>query len=64
MLNLVIAYVAATVSRATRRAAPDDGATAVEYGLMIALVAAVIVVAVTALGGTLTGIFNNVTAKI
>ncbi|MDQ1652697.1 MAG: Flp/Fap pilin component [Cryptosporangiaceae bacterium] len=63
MLNLVVAYFAAIASRATSRAS-DEGATAVEYGLMIALVAAVIVVAVTALGGTLTGIFNSVTAKL
>ncbi|MDQ1644916.1 MAG: Flp/Fap pilin component [Cryptosporangiaceae bacterium] len=64
MLNLVVAYFAAIASRATSRATSDEGATAVEYGLMIALVAAVIVVAVTALGGTLTGIFNSVTAKL
>jgi pilus assembly protein Flp/PilA len=42
----------------------DEGATAVEYGLMVALIAAVIVVAVTALGGKLTGIFNSVTSAI
>jgi pilus assembly protein Flp/PilA len=64
MLNLVIAYFATSASRITERAGSDDGATAVEYGLMIALVAAVIVVAVTALGDTLTGIFDNVVAAI
>ena len=31
----------------------EKGATAVEYGLMVALIAVVIIVAVTALGGTL-----------
>jgi pilus assembly protein Flp/PilA len=64
MLNLVIGYLATSASRIARRDGSDNGATAVEYGLMIALVAAVIVVAVTALGGTLSGIFNSVVSAI
>lgn len=42
----------------------DDGATAVEYGLMVALIAVVIIVAVTALGGTLDDIFTGVEEDI
>lgn len=42
----------------------DRGATAVEYGLMVALIAIAIIVAVTALGGKLTDLFNSVTGKI
>lgn len=42
----------------------DDGATAVEYGLMVALIAVVIIVAVTALGGTLNDIFVGVEEDI
>ena len=38
----------------------DRGATAVEYGLMVALIAAVIVTAVTLIGTNLTSVFNNV----
>ena len=38
----------------------DRGATAVEYGLMVALIAAVIVGVVTALGGNLSTMFSNV----
>ena len=38
----------------------ERGATAVEYGLMVALIAAVIVGVVTALGGKLTTLFTNV----
>ncbi|HNA98473.1 MAG TPA: Flp family type IVb pilin [Marmoricola sp.] len=38
----------------------EKGATAVEYGLMIALIAAVIIAAVTLLGGNLNGIFEDV----
>ncbi|MBK9741202.1 MAG: Flp family type IVb pilin [Actinobacteria bacterium] len=37
----------------------DKGATAVEYGLIVALIAVVIIVAVTLLGGRLSNIFNN-----
>jgi pilus assembly protein Flp/PilA len=37
----------------------EEGATAVEYGLMVALIAAVIIVAVTLLGTNLTTVFNN-----
>ncbi|MGH3256623.1 MAG: Flp family type IVb pilin [Streptosporangiaceae bacterium] len=38
----------------------DRGATAVEYGLMVALIAAVIVGVVTLLGGNLSTMFSNV----
>jgi len=38
----------------------EEGATAVEYGLMVALIAVVIIAAVTLLGGRLQNIFNNV----
>ena len=37
----------------------DRGATAVEYGLMVALIAIVIIVAVALLGTNLSTIFNN-----
>ena len=40
------------------------GATAVEYGLMVALIAAVIIVAVTFLGTTVSGLFQTVATKI
>ncbi|HLE38770.1 MAG TPA: Flp family type IVb pilin [Acidimicrobiia bacterium] len=38
----------------------DDGATMVEYGLMVALIAVVALLAVTALGGSVRDIFQNV----
>jgi pilus assembly protein Flp/PilA len=37
----------------------ERGATAVEYGLMVALIAIVIIVAVAFLGTNLSGIFNR-----
>ncbi len=42
----------------------EKGATAVEYGLMVALIAVVIIVAVGLLGGNLNNIFTNVKDKI
>ena len=42
----------------------DRGATAVEYGLMVALIAVVIIVAVTALGKNLSTIFNTVAGDV
>jgi pilus assembly protein Flp/PilA len=42
----------------------EDGATLVEYGLVVALIAAVAVVAVTALGNKVIGIFTGITAAI
>jgi pilus assembly protein Flp/PilA len=42
----------------------DRGATAVEYGLMVALIAAVIVGVVTVLGTTLQGVFQTVVNAI
>ncbi len=42
----------------------DKGATAVEYGLMVALIAVVIIGAVTTLGVNLNAKFNEVATKI
>lgn len=38
----------------------DEGASAVEYGLLVAGIAAVIIVVVFALGDTITGLFEGV----
>jgi len=42
----------------------ERGATAVEYGLMVALIAVVIIGAVTLLGGNLNTMFNNIATAI
>ena len=42
----------------------EEGATAVEYGLMVALIAGTIVVTVTALGVAVNGTFVDVEAAI
>lgn len=48
----------------TRLAMREEGATAVEYGLMVALIAIVIIVAVTLLGNNLKGLFNTVATSV
>jgi len=42
----------------------DRGATAVEYGLMVALIAIVIAVAVTLLGKNLSSLFGSVATTV
>ncbi len=42
----------------------DDGASAVEYGLLVAAIAAVIVVIVFALGGVVQKVFSNTCSSI
>ncbi|WP_405002561.1 Flp family type IVb pilin [Georgenia thermotolerans] len=42
----------------------DRGATAVEYGLMVGLIAVVIIVAVALLGRQLDGLFDKVTEQL
>jgi len=42
----------------------EEGATAAEYGLLVALVAVVIIGGVTALGGSLSDAFNAVSERI
>ena len=42
----------------------ESGATAIEYGLLAALISVVIIAAVTTLGGTLQGVFSHVTSSM
>lgn len=42
----------------------DEGATAVEYGLMVSLIAVVIIAAVTLIGTGLNVVFNTVAASL
>ena len=51
-------------SRVASTLRKEDGATAVEYGLMVALIAVVIIAAVLALGTKLSDIFNEVATTI
>jgi pilus assembly protein Flp/PilA len=42
----------------------DSGATAIEYGLIAALIAVAIIAAATALGGKLGDLFNSISGKL
>jgi pilus assembly protein Flp/PilA len=42
----------------------DEGATAVEYGLLVALIAVVIIVAVGLLGGKINAAFTSINSKL
>jgi pilus assembly protein Flp/PilA len=42
----------------------ESGASAVEYGLLVALIAVVIITAVTTLGTTISGMFTTVNSNI
>jgi pilus assembly protein Flp/PilA len=42
----------------------EEGATMVEYGLMVALIAAVCIVAVTSIGTQLSTFFTNIAGQI
>jgi pilus assembly protein Flp/PilA len=44
--------------------AAEGGATAIEYGLIVALIAVVIIGAVTAVGTNLSGTFNTISASV
>jgi len=60
MLKLFVSmqtYVTGVLNR-------DRGATAVEYGLLVALIAVVIITGVTLLGTKLDSLFSNVSTKL
>jgi len=42
----------------------ESGATAIEYGLLAALIAVVMITAVTALGSNLSKVFSNIATNI
>lgn len=47
-----------------RLASDEEGATMVEYGLMLALIAIICLVAVTAVGTNASGIFSTVASSL
>lgn len=66
LANLRVAcFHVAIVSVATSRARRSErGATAVEYALMVMLIALVIIAAVTAMGTNLKSVFNDAATRI
>jgi len=66
MKSLIATTIGTIVSVRERGATAvrERGATAVEYGIMVALIAAVIITAVTALGGNLSSVFKRVSSSV
>ena len=68
MLNLIsnpLATIVTLYSFAEERLQREEkGATAVEYGLMVGLIAVVIIAAVALLGTKLDGLFDTIGAKL
>ncbi|MGR0320933.1 Flp family type IVb pilin [Agromyces sp. ZXT2-3] len=64
MSKLLAKAQAKALSRIAEIRAKEEGATAVEYGLMVALIAVVIIVAVTLIGTNLDAIFDLVGAAL
>jgi pilus assembly protein Flp/PilA len=60
MLN----HLVSLSSRLSQLRGDDRGVTSVEYGLMVALIAIVIIAAVTLLGQNLSNLFNTVAGAI
>jgi len=54
-------YVQSTLAEVLRR---DRGATAVEYGMIVALIAAIIAATVLAMGNKIAGTFNNIVGDL
>lgn len=42
----------------------ESGATAIEYGLIAALISVVVITALTAIGGNLNAVFNSVSGNL
>lgn len=62
VFNSALARIGAVVQ--SRLVREEKGATAVEYGLIVGLIAVVIIVAVGVLGGTLNGFFEDINTQL
>jgi len=59
-MSTIMIQILATVLGAKNRLGSEKGATAVEYGLLVALIAAVIIVIVATLGTQINAAFTTV----
>lgn len=63
MTSLMVSMMA-FVAGVKDRFSSEKGATAVEYGLLVALIAAVIVAIVATLGGQINAAFTTISSKL
>jgi pilus assembly protein Flp/PilA len=61
MSPVIAQFITAVVSRVRRE---DRGATAVEYGLLVGLIAVAIIITVGLLGGRLNALFQSVLTSL
>ena len=64
MLIHVATVITLHIRSAMSAQSDDEGATAVEYGLMVALIAVVIIGAVMALGDNISAMFDGVSEEV
>lgn len=64
MLTIFVALQTLGLSAKRRLTRSDDGATAVEYGLMVGLIAVAIIATVTLLGTQLNALFTEITGAL
>lgn len=63
-MSALMIPVLALITGVKDRFAAEKGATAVEYGLLVALIAAVIIAIVATLGGQINTAFNTVSSQL
>jgi pilus assembly protein Flp/PilA len=59
-IGLLVDYVRANVQHLRDRMASDEGASVIEYGLIVSLIAAAVVTLVAAVGGKVVTAFQTV----
>lgn len=64
MNSLMVSMIAFTAGIKTRLFKEEKGATAVEYGIMVALIAVVIIAAVVVLGDQVADAFDKIVVKL
>jgi pilus assembly protein Flp/PilA len=64
VLNIYATLISLVAVAQDRLERDEKGATAVEYGLMVGLIAVAIIAAVTLLGTELRTLFQNITAAL
>jgi len=62
--RVAAAKVPAAVKQGMRFARDEEGVTAIEYGLIAALIAVAIIVAVTSVGATLSDLFSDIAGEL
>jgi len=64
-MNALTTFVTTTLTMLQGRLArKDKGATMVEYGLLVALIAVVVIAALLVLGPAISGLFDNVSGSL